>query len=65
MNWLYSRLARFVRAPDRGNAGSTPRDVLLFHYYGGLLFCGAEDWAQAAGFFKTVRRGGEGAPGRV
>ena len=34
--------------------GVTARDALLFHYYSGLVFCGAEAWARATGMFKTV-----------
>lgn len=34
--------------------GVTARDALLFHYYSGLVFCGAEAWAHATGMFKTV-----------
>jgi hypothetical protein len=34
--------------------GSAPRDVLLYHYYAGLLLCGAERWSLAVGMFKTV-----------
>lgn len=33
--------------------GSAPRDVLLYHYYAGLLLCGAERWSLAVGMFKT------------
>ena len=63
----FVRLALAARAYDTGAAvvaatpvhsvaaGTSPRDALLFHYYGGLLSCGAESWAQAAGLFKTVR----------
>ncbi len=34
--------------------GMVPRDVLLYHFYSGLLFCGAEKWSLASGMFKTV-----------
>ena len=36
-------------------AGMQPTDALLFYYYAGLIFCGAELWARAAGMFRTVR----------
>jgi len=38
-------------------SGVSTRDVLLFHYYAGLVFCGAEAWASATGMFKIVSSG--------
>lgn len=39
--------------PDQ--TGTTPRDFMLYYYYGGLVYTGVKNFERAFKFFRTVR----------
>ncbi len=43
----------FDVAPDA--TATTPKDLLLYCYYGGMIYTGLKDYKKALTFFKTVR----------
>lgn len=55
----YTRAAAVLDTPiyDVGVAresGITVAEVLLYHYYGGMVYCGLKRWRDAANLLKTV-----------
>lgn len=41
---------------DPNVVGMTPRDMLLYYYYGGMVYIGLKQFSKAQSFFDTVRR---------